>query len=91
MIMPQIDPADIMADQWVWWCGEDTQWVKQCREFGRLGGLARYWCGMPQNCSAIPLAFELFAPDGRELPSNSRLKDIRAAIATLRAEQEKPE
>lgn len=83
MAMPPIQPASEVADYWARWCGEDTQWVKRLREFGELGGLVRWWCGYPKSASAIPLAFVLFTPDGSELPGNSRLKDIRAAIDSL--------
>ena len=75
-----------MAAIWASWCG-DTAWTRAALEFGALGGRFKYYDGMPRSKSAIPLTFALLAPDGTELPSNSRLKDIRAAIATLKARQ----
>lgn len=78
-----IQPAAEVAEVWESWCG-DTPWSKALREFGSLGGLIRYWCGVPRCASAIPLTFELFAPDGTSLPCRYRLRDIRDAVTTLR-------
>lgn len=80
---PPIQPASEVAELWEEYGGE-TKWSKTLREFGALGGLVQYWSGMPQSASAIPLTFALFAPDGTKLASNYRLKDIRAAIETVR-------
>lgn len=85
MAMPPIEsPEDIIA-LWDAWCGE-TAWTRSLARFGELGGMIRYWCGVPRSASAIPLTFELFHPDGSKIPSNSRLKDIRKAIAILESE-----
>ena len=70
------------VEAWVAWCGE-TPWSKYLRRFGELGGKMIYWGGMPQSASAVPLCFQLFAPDGKELPCESRLKDIKAAVEYL--------
>lgn len=82
MMRPAHTDGRIVADDWKAWCG-DCAWTHAMRQFGELGGLVDWWCGYPQCCSAIPLTFALFAPDGSELPCRYRLKDIRAAIATL--------
>ena len=74
--------CDKIADLWDAWCGETT-WSRKLRKFGVLGGQVIYWCGVPRSHSAIPLTFELIAPDGRRLPGTSRLKDIKAAIAQI--------
>ena len=51
----------------------------------RVAELWEAWCGVPQCRSAIPLAFGLVDPHGEKMFSESRLKDIRAAIQTLKA------
>lgn len=79
-----VDPVDI-AELWERWCGE-TPWSISLREFAAAGGRIRYWCGMPRCASATPLTFSLHRSDGSELPCSYRLKDIKAAIATLRDE-----
>lgn len=79
-----MQPAAEVARAWEVWCG-DTPWSRSLRRFGELGGQVRWWGGYPRSASAIPLTFGLFAPDGSKLPSRSRLKDIRAAIAALEA------
>jgi len=79
--MEMRDPAEI-AEAWESWCGE-TPWSRALRRFGELRGKMQWLDGYPRCRSAIPLCFCLYAPDGSELPSHSRLKDIRAAIATL--------
>ena len=76
-------PAAWLADSWAQWCGEDTAWVKEMRRFGALGGRIVDWGGMPRSASAIPLCFELVLPGGIRFPCDSRLKDIKAAIAFL--------
>jgi hypothetical protein len=75
------DPDEV-AEAWEFWCGE-TPWSRSLRRFGELGGRVRWFGGYPRSRSAIPLCFCLYGPDGRELPSRSRLKDIKAAVATL--------
>lgn len=82
MSLPEIVPAADVADSWATWCGEN-RWTKAMRSFGSLGGKCQWWCGYPQSASAVPLTFALFAPDGRKLLCNYRLKDIVAAIAEL--------
>lgn len=85
MAIPPIVPPAAVAEMWEHWCGE-TEWSRSLRRFGEMGGLIRYWCGMPRSRSAIPLTFALFAPDGSKLPyDGSRLKDIKAAVAHLTA------
>jgi hypothetical protein len=74
-----------LAEIWDSYGGEN-RWTRAAREFGEVGGLAVYWCGMPQNASAIPLTFSLHRPDGTELPCNYRLKDIIAATERIKAE-----
>jgi len=81
---PPIEPPANVAHAWRAWCG-DTPWTRALEEFGRLGGLIQDWGGMPRSASAIPLTFARFDADGNELPCNYRLKDIRAAIESLRA------
>ena len=76
------NPA-VVAKFWESWCGI-TPWSKYLREFGELGGLIKYWGGVPQSASAIPLCFELLMPVGDVFPGGSRLKDIRAAVASLK-------
>ena len=71
-----------VAGEWENWCGE-TPWSRAMREFGELGGTSVWWCGYPRSCSAIPLTFTLIAPTGEELYCDYRLKDIKAAVATL--------
>lgn len=85
-MMPPIENASYMADEWARYGGECT-WTMAAREFGALGGLAQYWCGMPRSSSAIPLTFALFTPGGERMECNYRLKDIRAAIAVLRRQE----
>ncbi len=84
----EIEKPDNVAALWEAWCGE-TPWSKGLREFGALGGLIQYWCGVPRSASAIPLCFGLFYPDGRRIETggDSRLKDIRAAISILKERQ----
>jgi hypothetical protein len=81
--IPPIQAAANVAAIWEDYQGE-TAWTKSMREFGSLGGLVQYWCGMPRCASSIPLTFALFAPDGTKLECSYRLKDIHAAIATLK-------
>lgn len=88
MAKPVMESANIIANDWADWCGENTPWVKALREFASFGGLVTWWCGYPQSKSAIPLTFSLHRLDGTKLPCAYRLKDIRAAVAILRAEQE---
>lgn len=80
--IPPIEPAHHVADVWEKY-GGPTPWSKAMREFGHLGGLCQYWCGMPRSASAIPLTFSLFTPDGRKFNCDYRLKDILAAIKEL--------
>jgi len=82
MNTPPICNAAEMARVWEAYGGE-TAWSIAARRFGELGGLAQYWCGMPQSASAIPLTFALFAPNGDPLPCKYRLRDIRNAIKFL--------
>jgi hypothetical protein len=75
------------ASIWENWSDAAAKWAVALREFGALGGKCEYWCGVPHSHSAIPLTFALYKPDGTPLPCRYRLKDIKAAIAVLRAER----
>jgi hypothetical protein len=86
MPVPSIENAEAVAEIFESWCGP-TPWSRAMREFGALGGLCQYWCGMPKCASSIPLTFALFMPDGAQFPCGNRLKDIRAAADALRAAQ----
>lgn len=83
---PPIEDPEATAAFWEQYIG-DSSWSRLLREFGRLGGKIQYWCGVPRSASAIPLTFSLHRPNGLELPCQYRLKDIRAAIETLKREQ----
>jgi hypothetical protein len=72
------------ASFWESWSKASGKWAVALREFGALGGKCEYWCGVPNSASAIPLTFALYSPDGEKMPCDSRLKDIKAAIAVLR-------
>lgn len=72
------------ANFWENYSQAGVKWAVALREFGALGGRCEYWCGVPNSASAIPLTFSLYAPDGTKLPCRYRLKDIKAAITTLR-------
>ena len=74
-----------VAKRWEEWCGA-TAWSRAMREWGTLGGMVIWWGGVPQSASAIPLCFVLVDSAGQKMPGSSRLKDIRAAIATRRAQ-----
>ena len=76
---------DSTVHLWERWCGP-SPWSEALREFGSLGGYCEYWCGVPRSASAIPLCFALYDRKGREIPGNSRLKDIKAAIKILKEE-----
>jgi hypothetical protein len=78
----EIQDCESVADSWAAWCGE-TQWSKKLRQFGELGGKIKWWCGVPQSPSAIPLCFSLYDAQKKEIEGSSRLKDIRYAIEYL--------
>ena len=78
------EDAEYVALAWAHWCGEN-KWTQAARRFAELGGRIHWWCGYPRSASAIPLTFALYGPDGQELPSNSRLRDLHNAIASLTA------
>lgn len=84
--VPEIQPASVVAEIWRGY-GGDTPWTAALDEFAALGGRVQYWCGMPRCASAIPLTFALFAPDGRQLECNYRLKNIRAAIDSIKCKE----
>lgn len=83
------EPVAKTVRAWTQWCGE-TPWTKYLIEFGQLGGLITYWCGVPRSASAIPLTFSLHYANGERIEGcdNSRLKDLRAAVAILKARKE---
>lgn len=77
----------LVALIWEAWNGE-TSWSRALRRFGELGGRIKYWGGHPSKGKmTYPVRFELYGPDGTKLPCNSRLKDIKAAIAALETEK----
>jgi len=69
-----------VADEWEAWCGT-TKWSTALRSLGDAGWSIQWWCGYPRSRSAIPLCFSLFTPNGDKFPCESRLTDLRAAIA----------
>ncbi len=75
-----INPADV-AHAWERWCG-DTPWSRIVRRLGELGGLIRWWGGMPHS-TLVPLCFDILLPNGHWFPCDSRLKDSRAAVKHL--------
>ncbi len=83
-MIPFTDPEST-AKFWSTWRdkADNDPWVKALREFGKLGGKIIHWCGVPGH-SILPLCFELQLPNGAESPSNSRLKDIKWAILTIK-------
>lgn len=85
----RISRFDLEATAALWesWSSAGVKWAKALREFGALGGRCEYWCGLPNSASAIPLTFALYAPDGKQMPCNYRLKDIKAAIVALQDSQ----
>jgi hypothetical protein len=76
------NPLEVAAF-WVSWCGESA-WSNALLDFAALGGKIKWWGGVPQSRSAIPLCFSLYDDESVELPSHSRLKDLKAAAMYLR-------
>ena len=78
-----LEHPDVIADFFASWCGE-TAWSIELRRFGALGGLIRYWCGVPRSHSAIPLTFALHWPSGTPMHfDRDRLRDIKLACQLL--------
>ncbi len=75
--MNLLAPSEV-ADKWAAWCGE-TPWSSLLRQLDGQASV-KYYGGLPQSASAIPLCFTVVMNDGTEY-RGSRLKDIKAAIA----------
>ena len=76
-----------VAKNWEVWCG-DTPWSRAMREWAALGGRVLDFGGRPRCASAIPLCFVLIDAAGCEMPGQSRLKDIRAAVAARKEQHQ---
>lgn len=82
-----LNPAGTLADEWARFIDPKSKrsaWVTAMRRFGDLGGLVRYYCGVP-GYRIMPLGFACHAPDGTELDASNTLAGIRQSIVSLEA------